>query len=82
MPIFEFDETQDARVVGGKKLCDFWGYNTVSFFAPNTSYTAADEYNREGEELKTLIKRCMRTEWRLFWMSYLTIRLRAMSMAL
>ena len=56
MPIFEFDETQDARVVGGKKLCDFWGYNTVSFFAPNTSYTAADEYNREGEELKTLIK--------------------------
>ena len=37
MPIFEFDETQDARVVGGKKLCDFWGYNTVSFFAPNTS---------------------------------------------
>lgn len=56
MPIFEFDETQNTREVNGKQLFDFWGYNTVSFFAPNTSYTAADEYNREGEELKTLIK--------------------------
>lgn len=56
MPIFEFDETQDSRVVNGKRLCDYWGYNTVSFFAPNTSYTCSDEYNREGEELKRLIK--------------------------
>lgn len=56
MPIFEFDETQDSRIVNGKRLCDFWGYNTVSFFAPNTSYTCSDEYNREGEELKRLIK--------------------------
>ena len=56
MPIFEFDETQGAREVDGKTLCDFWGYNTVSFFAPNTSYTASDEYNREGAELKLLIR--------------------------
>lgn len=57
MPIFEFDEMAGAREVDGRKLCDFWGYNTISFFAPNTSYTAADEYNREGEELKDLIKK-------------------------
>lgn len=56
MPIFEFDETQGDREMNGEKLYDFWGYNTVSFFAPNTSYTAADEYNREGEELKLLIR--------------------------
>lgn len=56
MPIFEFDESSDTRMVNGRKLCDYWGYNTVSFFAPNTSYTSADEYNREGEELKQLIK--------------------------
>ena len=30
--------------------------NTVCFFAPNTSYTAAVEYNREGTELKQLIR--------------------------
>ena len=56
MPIFEFDEMQDYREVDGKKLYNYWGYNTVSFFSPNTSYTASTEYNREGNELKNLIR--------------------------
>ena len=56
MPIFEFDETMNAREVNGKTLLDYWGYNTVGFFAPNSSYTAAEEYNHEGTELKELIK--------------------------
>lgn len=56
MPIFEFDEFQDHRTVDGKKLINYWGYSSVCFFAPNTSYTATIEYNREGNELKTLIK--------------------------
>ena len=56
MPIFEFDETLNRRVVDGRVLLDYWGYNTVSFFAPNTSYSAANEYNREGRELKSLIR--------------------------
>ncbi|HBA62430.1 MAG TPA: glycogen debranching enzyme [Lachnospiraceae bacterium] len=56
MPIFEFDEMMNSRVVNGKRLTDYWGYNTVGFFAPNTSYAAADEFNREGTELKELIK--------------------------
>lgn len=56
MPIFEFDEMRDCREVDGKQLLDYWGYNTVSFFAPNTSYTAEIEYNREGNELKRLIR--------------------------
>ena len=58
MPIFEFDETLDHRDFYGRELVDYWGYNTVSFFAPNTSYTSALEYNREGTELKELIKMC------------------------
>ena len=56
MPIFEFDEMRDDRFVDGKKLIDYWGYNPISFFAPNTSYAASREYNREGSELKKLIK--------------------------
>ena len=56
MPIFEFDEMQDYREVDGQKLYNYWGYNTVCFFAPNTSYTASTEYNREGNELKNLIQ--------------------------
>lgn len=56
MPIFEFDETMNSRTVDGKQLLECWGYNTVGFFAPNSSYAAADERNCEGTELKTLIK--------------------------
>ena len=55
MPIFEFDEMLDYREINGEKLYNYWGYNTVSFFSPNTSYTASKEYNREGNELKRLI---------------------------
>lgn len=56
MPIFEFDETMAKREVNGRTLLDYWGYNTVSFFSPNTSYAAEKEFNREGAELKELIR--------------------------
>ncbi len=56
MPICEFDENLTAREYDGKKLYDYWGYNPVSFFAPNTSYISDIEYRTEGRELKQLIK--------------------------
>ena len=56
MPIFEFDETMNSRTVDGKQLLECWGYNTVGFFAPNSSYAAANAHNQEGTEFKTLIR--------------------------
>ena len=56
MPIFEFDEAGSGRIVDGRELYDYWGYNPVCFFAPNTSYTASHEETREGNALKRLIK--------------------------
>ena len=47
---------RDHRVIDGRELLDYWGYNTVSFFAPNTSYASDREYNHVGTELKQLIK--------------------------
>ncbi len=44
MPVFEFDELADERVIDGKQLLNYWGYHTVCYFAPNTGYTAALEY--------------------------------------
>lgn len=56
MPSFEFDEMMGARDYNGNTLIDYWGYNTVSFFSPNTGYCAEKEENREGRELKKLIR--------------------------
>ena len=56
MPIFAFDEEINAREVNGTKLLEYWGYNTVGFFAPNAAYASSEEYNKEGLELKKLIR--------------------------
>lgn len=56
MPIFEFDELEGAREVDGEQLMNYWGYSPVCFFAPNTSYSSKDPHNREGLELKKLIR--------------------------
>lgn len=56
MPIFEFDELGSGRVVEDTQLYDYWGYNPVCFFAPNTAYTAKNEETKEGNTLKQLIK--------------------------
>ncbi len=57
MPIFEFDEMATAREVNGQLLLDYWGYNSVCFFAPNSSYASSyDDNEWEGLELKDLIK--------------------------
>lgn len=55
MPIFEFDEMEGNRIYEGEQLYNYWGYNTVCFFAPNTGYTSVVEHNHEGDELKNLI---------------------------
>ena len=56
MPIFEFDEMHDHREYDGHQLIDYWGYNTVSYFSPNTAYCSRPEYNKEGNELKRLVQ--------------------------
>lgn len=55
MPVFEFDEMGSYRNFDGEQLYDYWGYNTVCFFAPNTSYESDHEHHFEGTELKELI---------------------------
>ncbi len=56
LPVFEFDERSENRQYKGKELLNYWGYNPIAFFAPNTAYAAEVEHNREGEELKMLVK--------------------------
>lgn len=55
MPIFEFDEMGSCREIDGRQLLDYWGYNPVCFFAPNTAYESQKQRNQEGLELKKLI---------------------------
>ena len=56
MPIFEFDEMDNPRhdPQTGDRLFNYWGYNTVGFYAPKAGYAAKN--NNQQNELKELIK--------------------------
>ena len=56
LPVFEFDEMIAPRKYKNRRLIDYWGYNTVAYFAPNTSYAASAEYNEEGNEFRKMVR--------------------------
>jgi glycogen operon protein len=62
MPIFEFDEFENSRLhpSTGERLYNFWGYSTVSFYAPKAGYAATGRYGMAGDELKALVRECHR----------------------
>ena len=58
MPIHEFDEWDNvnSNPSTGKRLKNFWGYNTLAFFAPKAGYSNAGEINLQADELKNMVK--------------------------
>ena len=56
MPVFEFDEFENSRDVGGRQLLNYWGYSTVGFFAPKAGYAASAPFGMEADELKHTIR--------------------------
>ncbi|MBR3158665.1 MAG: glycogen debranching protein GlgX [Atopobiaceae bacterium] len=61
LPIFEFDELENNRVVDGERLVNYWGYSTVDFFAPKAGYAASSMRGLASEELKNTIKQFHRS---------------------
>lgn len=57
MPVFEFDEAENHRTnpVNGDSLCNYWGYSTVGFFAPKSSYAAGAREGLPVREMKEMV---------------------------
>ncbi|GGU54273.1 glycogen debranching protein GlgX [Streptomyces lavendofoliae] len=58
LPVFEFDELDNPRTnpVTGERLHNYWGYNTVSFFAPKAGYAATGRFGMQADEFKSLVR--------------------------
>ena len=56
MPIFEYDELENARTWNGRQLVNYWGYSTVGFFAPKAGYAVSAPFGLEADELKNMIR--------------------------
>ena len=53
MPVHEF--VQDSTLLD-KGLRNYWGYNTLSFFAPHADYAASGERGQQVQEFKSMVK--------------------------
>lgn len=58
MPIFEFDELENPRTnpMTGERLCNYWGYSTLGFFAPKAGFAATGRHGTQVPELKELVR--------------------------
>jgi glycogen operon protein len=58
MPVFEFDEQEISRSnpLTGERLVNYWGYNTVGFYAPKAGYAATGGVGMQVDEFKMLVK--------------------------
>ncbi len=58
LPIFEFDESDciNRNPKTQKKLCNYWGYQPLSFFAPMQRYATSDDPLDGLNECKEMIR--------------------------
>ncbi|SFF76915.1 glycogen operon protein [Actinacidiphila alni] len=53
MPVHQF--TQDGFLID-RGLSNYWGYNTIGFFAPHNAYAAAGSRGGQVDEFKEMVK--------------------------
>ncbi|MCX8123866.1 MAG: glycogen debranching protein GlgX [Spirochaetes bacterium] len=58
MPIQEFDEFENVNVnpFTGERLKNYWGYSTIAFFAPKSSYSSSGTMGQQINEFKEMIR--------------------------
>ncbi len=53
MPVHQF--VQDAHLLE-KDMRNYWGYNTIGFFAPHNEYSYSGQRGQQVQEFKTMVK--------------------------
>ena len=57
MPVQEFDAEDNTNVnpLNGERLNNFWGYNTVAFFAPKGGYSSSGSMGEQVAEFREMV---------------------------
>ena len=58
LPIHEFDEYENTHnnPKTGERLTNYWGYSTISFFAPKASYSSNKHPGKAVNEFKEMVR--------------------------
>ena len=63
LPINEFDESENGRLNPrtGQRLSNYWGYSTIAFFAPKSSYASDRSGSGPVREFKEMVRELHRS---------------------
>src|ERR671939_1507527 len=53
MPVHQFVQDTTLRAKG---LSNYWGYNTIGFFAPHNAYSSAGQRGQQVQEFKAMVR--------------------------
>ena len=53
MPVHQF---VPERVLAGRGLSNYWGYNSIGFFAPHNAYSASGSRGQQVPEFKSMVR--------------------------
>lgn len=53
MPVHQF---VDDSVLEDKGLSNYWGYNTLGFFAPHSGYSSSGEHGQQVQEFRAMVR--------------------------
>jgi isoamylase len=56
LPVFDYDEKALLREEGGRQLTNYWGYSTIGFFAPQSSYCVNPQTGNHLHEFRDMVK--------------------------
>jgi glycogen operon protein len=58
LPMHEFDELDNLLVNprSGEKLQNYWGYQTIAFFAPKSNYSSSGKRGEQVSEFKEMVR--------------------------
>ena len=58
LPVFEFDEDENGNINQrtGEKFANYWGYSTIGFFAPKTTFSSDVSPGAPVREFKELVR--------------------------
>lgn len=58
LPVFEFDEKENGNInpKSGERLCNYWGYSTLGFFAPKHTYASDQTPGACVNEFKEMVR--------------------------
>jgi glycogen operon protein len=58
LPVFHFDPTEGDKPhpFGGPRLTNYWGYSTISFFAPHPNFCASPDPASHIREFRDMVK--------------------------